>query len=92
MFTVRFPDREVKDIVYNVLAEHLYSQVDFKGNQHKLFSGLIGHRKRSSAVVKVDGYRMVNGNKVRKRATTRMKHRGGVERWYHILITPQGSK
>ena len=70
IFTVRFPDGEEKDIAYNVLAEHLYSQVDADGNQYRLFGGLIGHRKRSSAVDKVDGYRMKNGKSIRKRTTT----------------------
>ena len=70
MFTVRFHDGEEKDITYSVLAEHLYSQVDSEGNQHKIFSALIGHRKKSSAVDKIDGFRMVNGKKVRKRTTT----------------------
>jgi len=70
IFTVRFPDGEEKDVAYNVLAEHLYSQVDTDGNQYRFFSGLVGHRKRSSAVDKEDGFRQTNGKRVRKCTTT----------------------
>ena len=70
VFTVRFPDGDEKDISYNLLAEHLYSQVDSEGNQYRLFNGLIGHRKRSSAVDKIDGYRHSKGTKIRKKTTT----------------------
>ena len=45
IFTVRFPDGEEKDIAYNMLAEHLFSQVDSEGNQYRLFSGIINHRR-----------------------------------------------
>jgi hypothetical protein len=34
IFTIRFADGEEKDIAYNILAEHIYSQVDSEGNQH----------------------------------------------------------
>ena len=85
IFTVRFPDGEEKDISYNILAEHLYSQMDSEGNQYRLFNALIGHRKRSSAVSKADGYRIVNGNKVKKRTTTRwdieVEWRDGTASW-----------
>jgi hypothetical protein len=32
IFTVRFPNGEEEDITYILLAEHLFSQVDSKGN------------------------------------------------------------
>jgi lauroyl/myristoyl acyltransferase len=37
IFTIRFSDGEEKDIAFNVLAEHLYSQVDLEGNQYRIF-------------------------------------------------------
>ena len=45
VFVVEFPDGEQKDIGYNILAEHLHSQMDDDGNVYKLFRGIIGHRK-----------------------------------------------
>jgi hypothetical protein len=32
VFVVEFPDSDQKDMTYNMLAEHLYSQVDKDGN------------------------------------------------------------
>ena len=37
IFVVEFPDGELKDIGYNILAEHLHSQMDDEGNIYKLF-------------------------------------------------------
>jgi hypothetical protein len=42
----------MKDVGYNILAEHLFSQIDKDGNQYILFSGIIGHRHIGNAVDK----------------------------------------
>ena len=68
VFVVEFPDGEQKDIGYNILAEHLHSQMDDEGNVYKLFWGIIGHHKKVGAVDKADQYRQV-GNKQVKRKT-----------------------
>jgi hypothetical protein len=44
VFIVEFPDGEQKDVSYNLIAEHLFSQVDSKGNQYRLFKEIINHR------------------------------------------------
>jgi hypothetical protein len=44
IYIVKFPDGEMKDVGYNILAEHLFSQMDKDGNQFRLCSGIIGHR------------------------------------------------
>jgi hypothetical protein len=54
IFVVEFPDVDQKDITYNILAEHLYSQVDKDGNQYRLFKEIINHRKKEMAVDKSD--------------------------------------
>jgi len=46
VFTVRFPDGDEKDIAYNVVAEHLFSQVDEYGNQYHIYKDIINHRKK----------------------------------------------
>ena len=59
---MEFPDGQQKDVSFNVLAEHLFSQVDEEGNMYRLFKGIIAHRKLPSAIDKADQYRQV-GNK-----------------------------
>jgi Reverse transcriptase (RNA-dependent DNA polymerase) len=69
IFTVRFNDGEEKDISYNILAEHLYSQVDSEGNQYRIFREIINHRSNKRAVDKADMYRIVNGKRIMKQTT-----------------------
>jgi hypothetical protein len=42
----------MKDGGYNILAQHIFSQVDKDCNQFRLFSGIIGHRRNGNAVDK----------------------------------------
>ena len=70
VFTVQFADGEEKDIGFNVLAEHLFSQVDTEGNQYRIFREIINHRRRDSAVAKEDGFRKSKRNKIRKKTST----------------------
>jgi hypothetical protein len=45
IFVVEFADGEQKDVAYNVIAEHLFSQIDSEGNQYRLFKDIINHRR-----------------------------------------------
>ena len=56
IFTVQFPDGSEKDMAYNILAEHLFLQVDSEGNQYRLFKGIVGHRRLKNAVGKADAF------------------------------------
>ena len=58
IFVVEFPDGDQKDIAYNIIAEHLFSQVDSEGNQYRLFKEIVNHRKNKMAVEKSDQYRI----------------------------------
>lgn len=71
VFTVRFRDGEEQDVSYNILAEHLYSQVDSDGNQYQIFREIINHRRNKSAVAKEDGFNVDkrSGKKRRKKTT-----------------------
>jgi hypothetical protein len=55
-FIIEFPDGDQQDIAYNMLAEHLFSQVDEEGNQYQMFKAIIGHRRKKDAVDKADQY------------------------------------
>jgi hypothetical protein len=42
-YEVEFLDGEQQQVSYNLLAEHLLSQVNEKGNQHQLFNEIVNH-------------------------------------------------
>jgi hypothetical protein len=44
-YEVEFLDGEHQQVSYNLLAEHLLSQVDEEGNQHQLFKEIVDHQK-----------------------------------------------
>ena len=67
IFVVEFHDGEWKDIGYNILVEHLHSQMDDEGNIYKLFCGIIGHCKKAGAVDKANQYRQVGNKQVKKK-------------------------
>jgi hypothetical protein len=69
---VRFVDGEEKDIAFNVLSEHLYSQVDKEGRQHRIFKEIFNHRKNKNVLDKADGFRLLpNGQQVPKKSESR---------------------
>jgi hypothetical protein len=57
----------MKDVGYNILAEHLLSQMDKDGNQFRLFSGIIGHRHNGNAVYKEYQMRISGKRNVKKK-------------------------
>jgi hypothetical protein len=67
MYIVKFPDGDMKDAGYNILAEHLFSQMDKDGNQFRLFSGIICHHRNGNAVEKKDQMRIYGKRKVKKK-------------------------
>ena len=69
IFTVEFQDGEQQDIAYNILAEHMYSQIDTEGKQHRLFVAIINHRKNNRAIDKADQFRSVQRKRVKKKTT-----------------------
>jgi hypothetical protein len=44
----------MKDVGFNILAEHLFSQMDKDGKQFRLFSSIIGHVRILNAIDKED--------------------------------------
>jgi hypothetical protein len=67
--TIHFQDGEERDITFNLLSEHLYSQVDSEGPQYRIFKEIINHRKNKNVLDKEDGYRtLANGTWVPKKS------------------------
>jgi hypothetical protein len=70
VYVVEFPDGTQKDISFNTLAEHLFSQVDEEGKQYRLFREIIGHRRNKAAIEKTDQYRTDGRGRRFKKKTT----------------------
>jgi len=68
-YVVEFSDGERVDISYNTLAEHLYSQVDSKGNQFQIFKEIVNHCRGKAAVDKADQHTNYQGRKTKKKTT-----------------------
>jgi hypothetical protein len=67
---VQFNDGVVKEFAANVIAEHIYSQVDNEGRRHLILDEIIDHRKDGSAVAPDDLYVTDrNGNQHMRRTT-----------------------
>jgi hypothetical protein len=71
IFVAEFPDGKQKDVAYNLIAEHLFSQIDSECNQYRLFKEIINHRKGKMAVDKADQFRIDKrtGKQVMKQTT-----------------------
>jgi hypothetical protein len=67
---VHFLDGYEKDIAYNVLAEHLFSQVDAEGKQYRLFKEISNHRRDRNAIDKADQlWTTKDGRQIQKKST-----------------------
>ena len=67
-YEVEFLDGERQQVSYNLLAEHLLSQVDEEGNQHQLFKEIVDHQKNpKKAVEKADQLYHQNGKSFKKK-------------------------
>jgi hypothetical protein len=72
IFVIEFSDEDQKDVVYKVLAEYLFSQVDSEGNQYWLFKEIINHQKGKLAVKKSNQFQIdkCTGKSEKKKTTT----------------------
>ncbi len=61
-YKVEFRDGHKKSLYANLIAQHLYSQIDDKGNRHVLLDDIINHGRNDSAIDKSDAFvTMSNG-------------------------------
>jgi hypothetical protein len=80
-YEIEFLDGERQEISFNILAEHLLSQVDEEGKQYQIFRDIIDHRRHpKKAVKKADQYFTRNGLR-------RRQQRGGtsIPPWWSAL-------
>ena len=70
VYEVEFEDGSVEKYHANIIAEHIYSQVDQDGYGRTLLDEIIDHKTDETAVPKSDGYvRGANNSKVPKKTT-----------------------
>jgi len=70
VYEVELLDGERQEISFNILAEHLLSQIDEEGNQYQIFKEIVDHRKDPKrAVDKADQF-FTKGKKKHMRKTT----------------------
>ena len=50
VYKVEFPDKHVDEYAANVIAEHMYSQVDSEGHHFMIMDEIVDHEKDRSAV------------------------------------------
>jgi hypothetical protein len=79
-------DGERQQVSYNLLAEHLLSQVDKEGNQYQLFKEIVDHRRDlKKAVKKADQFYHRNGKSYKKKMTAgwqlEVEWRDGLTSW-----------
>jgi hypothetical protein len=81
----------MKDVGYNILAEHLFSQMDKDGNQFRLFRGISGNpcnRCNGNAVDKEDQMRISVKRKVKNKNisgwTLEVEWRDGGTAWIQL--------
>jgi hypothetical protein len=69
-YEVEFRDGHYESLSANLIAQHLYSQIDEEGNRHVLLEDITDHRHDDTAVDKNDAFvTMSNGVKRRKETT-----------------------
>ena len=70
VYEVEFEDGSVEKYNANIIAEHIYSQVDEDGFGRTLLDEIIDHKRDDSAIDRDDGYvRGPNGSRVPKKTT-----------------------
>ena len=50
IYNVMFPDGSIQKYAANIIAEHMYSQVDEDGHRYQLLESIINHRTDVQAV------------------------------------------
>ena len=73
-YSVEFLDGHTEAIAANLIAQHLYSQIDDEGRRHILLDDIIDHRKSEHATDKADAYVTMNNGVKRRRETTQGWH------------------
>ena len=81
-----FPDGSIQQYSANIIAEHMYPQLDEDGHLYQLLESIINHCTNGRAVHGDDGWKTAkNGRKSRKHTTKDwfmcMEWKDGTETW-----------
>ena len=63
-------DGHTESLSANIVAQHLFSQIDEEGNRHVLLDDIVDHRRSDSAVSKEDAFVTMSNGVKRRRQTT----------------------
>ena len=67
LYIIEFPDGGTQEVSYNAITEHLFSQVDSKGNQYQIFCEIINHCKKKGVRDKANQYQHQGTKQVKKK-------------------------
>ena len=84
VYDVMFPDGTTQQYAANIIAEHMYSQVDEDGHRQLMIESIINHRKDQTAIPLDEAFTFsANGKKSRKKTT---------KGWYFHVQWTDGSQ
>ena len=70
LYKVEYPDGMTEQLLDNIIAENMMSQVDSEGNHYQVMTEVTDKNKDDSAISKVDGFiKSISGNLHQKRTT-----------------------
>jgi hypothetical protein len=69
VYNVEFPDGHMEEYAANVIAEHMYSQVDEEGVQYLLLDEITDHKSDATAVAVTDTHVVYKGHKSMRKTT-----------------------
>jgi hypothetical protein len=69
-YAVEFLDGHTESFSANIIAQHMYSQVDDEGHRHILLDDIIDYRSGDSAIAKEDAFITMRNGVKRRRQTT----------------------
>ena len=69
-YEVEFMDGHNESLSANLIAQHLYSQIDEEGNRHVMLDDITDHRRNESAIDKKDEFTTMSNGVKRRRETT----------------------
>ena len=56
LYEVEYPDGTTEQLVDNIIAENMMSQVDSEGYHYQVLTEVTDHKKDDSAIAKVGGF------------------------------------
>lgn len=69
-YEVEFSDGHSEELSANLIAQHLYSQIDEEGERHILLDDIVDYRMNDKAVRKEDAFVLMNNGVRRRKETT----------------------